>query len=441
MAEGNASVGRASADEVRRKHDEYLLPATLTYYSSPLVPEEGRGARVRDAEGREYLDFFAGILTVSLGHGHPRVTAAVREQAERLMHISSLYPTRGVVELAERLARIAPGRLSRTCFVASGTEANETAVMLAQVATGRTEIIALRHGYSGRSLLARDLTGHAPWRPTPSQVAAIKHAPAPYCYRCPLGKTFPSCDLACADDVAEVIRTQTTGGIAAFLAEPVAGVGGVIVPPPGYFERVVEIVRGANGLFICDEVQAGFGRTGKMFAIQHFDVEPDIMCMAKGIANGMPLGATIATPEVAASLKSLTISTFGGNPLSVAAAAVVIDVMEEEDVCANARSRGERLMEGLRRLQREHPRLIGDVRGLGLMVGVELVMDESGGDRTPNPAAAGALLDAARDRGLLVGKGGLHGNVIRIGPPLTIDDAEVDEALRILSDVFSLIDS
>lgn len=429
------------SDDARRKHADYLWPAVANYYQEPVVLESGEGTRLRDADGREYLDFFGGILTVSIGHGDPRVTGPLKAQIDRLGHVSSLYPTMPVVDLAETLARITPGDLQKSYFTASGTEADETAVVLAQVYTGSLEILALRHGYSGRSILAQSLTAHAPWRAVPSQVAGVKHAPAPYCYRCPLGLTYPDCNVKCADDLEELIATTTTGKVAGFLAEPILGVGGFITPPAEYFQRAVEIVRRHGGLFLCDEVQTGFGRTGRMFGIEHYGVEPDIMTMAKGIANGMPLGVTIATPEIADSFRSLTISTFGGNPMSAAAANATIGVMEQDDLAGNAERMGARLRDGLLALQRRHPAPIGEVRGKGLMIGVELVADESQGDRTPAPQTANRILEETKARGLLIGKGGLYGNVLRIAPSLTIDAAGIDEALAILGESFDALEA
>jgi 4-aminobutyrate aminotransferase-like enzyme len=419
--------------QVREKHKNYLFPATIQYYQEPIVPVEGKGLRLRDADGNEYLDFFGGILTVSVGHANDRVNAAVRAQIERFSHVSTLYPTLPIVELAERLARLAPGRLEQSCFTASGTEADETAVMMAQLSTGTTEIVALRHGYSGRSMLAQSLTGHSAWRALPTQVAGIKHAPSPYCYRCPLHLTYPSCGVACARDIEDLIRTTTTGRIAGFLAEPIQGVGGFITPPPEYFEIAVGIIRKYGGLFLCDEVQTGFGRTGgKMWGIEHWGVEPDVMTMAKGVANGLPLGVTIATPEVAASLKALTISTFGGNPVSCAAANATIELIEEQGLPANAERMGKLLREGLEELQRRFPRNLGDVRGMGLMQGLEFVEDETAGDRTPAKALTNRIFEEAKKHGLLIGKGGLDGNVFRIAPALTVGASEVREALEIL---------
>jgi alanine-glyoxylate transaminase / (R)-3-amino-2-methylpropionate-pyruvate transaminase len=435
-----AAQDAASSAEIRAKHREFLFPAVYNYYEEPVVLAEGKGLRLRDLDGREYLDFFGGILTVSVGHANDRVNAAVKAQMDRLGHVSTLYPTVPIVTLAEKLASIAPGRLEKCYFTASGTEANETAVMMAQTSTGHSEVIALRHGYSGRSMLAQSLTGHAAWRPLPTPVAGIKHALSPYCYRCPFGLTYPKCGVKCAQDIEELIRTTTTGRVAAFLAEPIQGVGGFITPPPEYFQIAVEIVRRYGGVFICDEVQTGLGRTGgKWWGCEQYGVEPEIMTLAKGIANGLPLSATICTPAVADSLKALTISTFGGNPLSAAAANATIETIEEQDLRDNAARQGARLREGLERIRHRYPRIIGEVRGMGLMQGVELVIDETANDRTPNPQATVRVFEETKKRGLLIGKGGLFGNVFRISPPLTVSAAEVDEALTKLDESFAAL--
>jgi len=424
-----------SSADVRAKHKKFLFPSVTNYYKESVVLDSGKGMHVKDADGKTYLDFFGGILTVSVGHANDKVNAAIKAQVDRLGHVSTLYPTLPIVQLAETLARLTPGRLQKSFFTSSGTEADETGVMLAQVYTGRLEIIALRHGYSGRSMLAQSLTGHAPWRSVPTQIAAIKHAPSPYCYRCPLKLAYPSCGVACAKDLEELIKTTTTGQIAGFIAEPIQGVGGFITPPKEYFEIAVGIVRKYGGVFICDEVQTGFGRTGgSWFGISHWNVEPEIMTMAKGVANGMPLGVTIATPEVADSLKALTISTFGGNPISSAAANATIAVMEELDAPKRAAEMGARLRDGLDRLKEKYPKTIGDVRGMGLMQGLELVSDETALDRTPAPEKAVRLFEETKKRGLLIGKGGLYGNVIRISPPLIVSGGEVDEALKIFDE-------
>ena len=423
--------------ELKEKHDEYLFPSVINYYSEAIALESGKGCYVTDIDGKEYLDFFGGILTVSIGHADDRVNKAISAQMNRLGHVSTLYPTIPIVELAERLAKITPGKLKKSFFTASGTEAVETAVMLAQVFTGNMEIIALRHGYSGRSFLAQSLTAHSAWRSVPTQIAAIKHAMSPYCYRCPLGLEYPSCEIKCAQDIEELILTTTTGQIAGFLAEPIQGVGGFITPPKEYFEVAVNIIRKYGGIFICDEVQTGFGRTGsKMFGIEHYGVEPEVMTMAKGIANGMPLGATIATDEVAESLKKLTISTFGGNPISSAAANATIDILLDEDFRSNAEAMGDLLREGLEEIALKYPKIIGEVRGMGLMQAMELVEDEPNGDRTPNAVATMQLFEETKKRGLLIGKGGLYGNVFRIAPPMSVNESQIKDALKIIDESF-----
>jgi len=428
--------------ELRKKHKEVLFPSVGTFYEEPVCLDEGKGTRLKDLDGREYLDFFGGILTVSIGQAHPKVNAALHAQIDRLGHVSTLYPTVGIVELAQKLLELAPGKIGKAgkaFFTASGTEADETAVALAQIATGRQELIALRHGYSGRSMLGQSLTANSKYRALPSQIAAIKHAHSPYCYRCPFGATPDHCGLKCATDIEELIQTTTTGQIAGFLAEPIQGVGGFVVAPDGYFKVATDIVRNYGGLFICDEVQTGFGRTGgKMWGIEHHEgVEPDIMTMAKGIANGLPLGATLATVPVADSWKHGNIATFGGNPLSTAAANATIDVVVSEKLPDNATVMGKLLREGLEALKRKHPKVIGDVRGKGLMQAIELVKDETAKDRTPDAASTSRLFEETRKRGLLIGRGGLYGNVVRIAPALNVTKSEIEEGLKVLEDSFA----
>jgi alanine-glyoxylate transaminase/(R)-3-amino-2-methylpropionate-pyruvate transaminase len=425
--------------EILEKQKKYLWPNHLLYYTEPMPLDHGDGMYVWDVDGNKYLDFFAGILTTSVGHNHPKVTQAVQEQAGKLLHSSTLYPNENHVRLAEKMAEITPGKLQTSYFTNSGTEADETAVMLAKSYTGYQEIIALRHGYSGRSPMGMSLTGQASWRIGGTHILGIKHALNPYCYRCPLKMNPDTCGVACAEDVEEVIKTTTSGRIAAFLAEPIQGVGGFVTPPKEYFKIVVDIIHNYGGLFICDEVQTGFGRTGdKWFGIEHWDVEPDIMTMAKGIANGLPMGNTITTEEIAQGMvgKGLTISTFGGNPLSTAASLATIEVMETEASPQHIGEVGGLLRAGLEKLQEKYP-LIGDVRGLGLMQGVELVKDR----QTKEPAAAhvNALFEQTRGRGLLIGKGGMYNNVLRIAPPLIATKEHVEEALNILDHAFAQV--
>lgn len=431
---GSQAKGGAMAEDLTAVQRRYLAPAVSTYYQTPLVLTGGSGRRVLDAESRSYLDFFGGILTVSIGHAHPRVTQAVTEQAQQLVHVSTLYVTGPMVTLAKRLAAWAPGDLEQSFFTTSGTEANETAIMMAQAATGNTEIVALRHSYSGRSQMGMGLTGQAAWKMGMASTLPIRHAQNAYCYRCPFGKTPDRCGLECAKDLQALIETSTSGRIAAFIAEPIQGVGGFITPPAAYFQEACTTVRKYGGLFIDDEVQTGFGRTGKPFGIDHYGVTPELMTFAKGLANGLPIGATITTPGVARHYTGPTISTFGGNPLSMRAAIATLDVIEEENLTANASQVGTRLREGLEAIADQFP-VVGDVRGKGLMQGLELVRS----DKEPAPDLAAEFLEKTRERGLLVGKGGLYGNTIRVAPALTVTSSEVDEALAAIQDAMASI--
>lgn len=416
--------------EIVAKHREFLFPSVATFYADPLPLARGDGQFVWDVDGRRYLDFFAGIVTVGVGHCHPKITARIADQVRTLQHTSTMFPHELTVRLAEKMAQITPGPLSKTYFTNSGTEADETAILLARLFTGRTEIIALRHAYSGRSQTAMSLTAHANWRLSPVTDPGVVHAHNAYCYRCAFEKTYPECRLVCARDVDELIKTATSGKIAAFIAEPIQGVGGFVTPPAEYFQEVAAIVRANGGLIISDEVQTGFGRTGThWFGIQHWGVEPDIITCAKAMANGTPVGATVTTPEIAASIKGAQISTFGGNPVTATAALATIEVIEEEGLLKNAEAMGARLAEGLEQLKRAHP-VIGDVRGKGLMQAIELVADPEA--KTPSPAAMNALLEATREHGLLIGKGGLFGNTVRLSPPLNISKTDVDAAIDIL---------
>jgi 4-aminobutyrate aminotransferase-like enzyme len=419
--------------EILDKHQKYLFSCVANYYEEPLVVDHAKGSFVYDTEGKEYLDFFGGILTISVGHCNEKVIRAIDEQTHKLQHASTLYPNEPHVRLAEKLAGITPGRLQKSFFTNSGTEANETAVMIAQLYTKCQDVIALRHSYSGRSYMALSLTGNASWRIAPTTLPGVHHIANAYCYRCPFGLTYPSCDLKCAKDLEEAIQTETSGRVAALIAEPIQGVGGYVTPPKEYFPEIVSILRKYGGLFICDEVQTGWGRTGgKMFGIEHWDVEPDIMTFAKGMANGVPIGATVAAPEVADSIQGLTISTFGGNPVSAAAALATVEVIEEENLVENARVMGNRLREGLEALKEKYP-VIGDVRGMGLMQALELV----GENKKPDAGSLKRLFEATKRHGLLIGKGGLWGNVVRVAPPLNVTRDQVDHAVEVLDRSFA----
>jgi 4-aminobutyrate aminotransferase len=418
------------SEEIIRKHREYLWPAVTNFYQQPLVADHASMQYVWDVEGRKYLDFFGGILTISVGHTNPKVTGRVKAQIDQLQHLSTLYPNEAIVALAEKVAQITPGALQSSFFTSSGTEANEAAILLARMATGRYDVVALRHAYSGSSALAKSMTAQSAWRKSGVISVGVAHAINPYCYRCPLGLKYPDCEVACANDVENLIQTGTSGEIAAFIAEPIQGVGGFITPPPEYFKIVFRAVKKYGGLFISDEVQTGFGRTGtKWFGIEHWEVTPDIMTCAKGMANGAPIGATITTKELAASFQGLTISTFGGNPVTSVAAHATIEVIEEERLVENADTMGRYFRGKLEELQQKYP-VIGDVRGKGLMQALELVKDRA--TKEPAAEATAQLLERARENGLLIGKGGMYGNVIRLSPMLNITKPDVDDAIRIL---------
>lgn len=421
---------KTTQSETVRKHKEFLFPAVAMYYQEPLALVRGEGFHVWDDQNNKYLDCFGGVLTVCVGHNNPKVSEAITNQVQNIQHTSTLYANKPQSDLAEKLAQITPGDLKKSFFTNSGTEADDTAVHAAKIATGRHEIVVLRHSYSGRSASSLSAMGHSTWRPLPTQVPGFVHAHAPYCYRCPFKLTYPECGLACADDIEELIMTTTIGEIAAFMAEPILGVGGFVVPPPGYFERVAEITRKHGGLFIADEVQTAWGRTGdKWFAIEHWDVKPDILTSAKGLANGVPIGITVATSNVADKYPGLTFSTFGGNPVSMAAALAVLKVIEDDNLKKNAAEVGAYLRQKLEDLKEKH-QVIGDVRGMGLMQGLELVKDRE--TKEPAPQAVLTVFEETKRRGVLIGKGGLYGNCIRTGMMLNSTKDHVDELIEAL---------
>lgn len=416
------------------KYREYVCTSFVAAVE-PVVVERASGATVYDTEGRAYIDCFGGIAVTNAGHCHPKVVAAAQAQAGKLVHAASyVYHVPVVADLAERLAQITPGRLKKTFFGNSGAEGIETALRMAKAYTGKNEFIALTHAFHGRTVGTLSVTGNmlrkkrgGPYLP------GVAFAPAPYLYRNPFGTDDPEV-LAqrCAEMVEWAIKYQTSGNVAAFIAEPVLGEGGIIVPPANYFRYVKQVLDRYGILLIVDEVQSGFGRTGKLFAIEHYGVEPDIMVLAKGIADGFPLSACIARAEIADTFQpGEHLSTFGGNPVSCAAALANIEVMLEEDLPGQAARKGEQALAQLRELASEHE-LIGDVRGIGLMIGIELVTDR----RTKQPAAkqAAALRAYCREHGVLVGVGGQEGNVVRIQPPLTISWEELERALAVLAD-------
>ena len=422
-------------NEIILANKEFLYPSVFHYYKDPLVITRAKDQYVWDADGNQYLDFFGGIVTVSVGHCNDYVNGKIHEQVDKLQHVSTVFATEPQAALAKKIAEISPnGKLTKSFFTNSGTEANETAILTARCYTGSSEIVALRHSYHGRSSLTMTLSGQGSWRLGGITTPGIVHAVNAYCYRCPLGLTYPSCNVRCARDVEEVIKTTTSGRIAGFIAEPVQGVGGFVVPPKEYFPIVADIVKKYGGVYISDEVQTAWGRTGgKWWGIEQWGVEPDIITSAKGLGNGLPIGLTLAKAQVADALKGATISTFGGNPITTTAAKAVIDFVEDHHLSINAAEVGAYLHEKFLELQAKHP-LIGDVRGMGLMQAMELVEDRE--SRKPATAQTLAVMEAARENGILLGKGGLYGNVLRVTPPLNITKANVDEFARQLDASF-----
>jgi 4-aminobutyrate aminotransferase-like enzyme len=418
-------------EEILLAQSEHLFPCVFHYYQQPLVISHARNQYVWDVDGNQYLDFFGGIVTVSVGHCNEDVNRKVHKQMDRLQHVSTVFVNAPQAELAKKLAQITPGgKLTKSFFTNSGTEANEAAILAARCYTGSTEIVALRYAYHGRSSLAMGLTAQSNWRLGPVTQAGIVHAVNAYCYRCPYGLTYPSCEVRCAQDVGEAIRTTTSGQIAGFIAEPIQGVAGFVTPPKEYFPIVAQTVKKHGGVFISDEVQTGWGRTGgKWFGIEQWGVQPDIITSAKGLANGAPIGLTIARPEIADSVRGASISTFGGNPIATTAAKAVIDFIEDHKLSINAAEVGAHFRDKLLELQAKHP-VIGDVRGMGLLQAIELVEDPL--SKTPAVAETLAVMEAARENGILLGKGGLHGNILRFSPPLNISKSDVDEFTRLL---------
>lgn len=399
----------------------------------PVVIERAKGATVTDVEGKSYIDCFSGIAVVNAGHCNEKVLEAARTQMEKLVHCCSyVYYSQPTADLAEKLAAITPGRLQKTFFGNGGAEAIEGALRLAKQFTGKTEFVALQASFHGRSYATLSITGNSgrKRRGGPYMVGCT-FLPAPYCYRCFFELTYPTCEMRCARALEEVIRFNTYDNVAAFIAEPLLGEGGIIVPPDGYFQLIDSILKKHDILLVVDEVQTGFARTGKMFAIEHYGVDPDLLVMAKGIADGFPLSAFIAREEIADAFRPGDhLSTFGGNPVSCAAALANIEFLEEGRLAEQARKKGEALMARLRGLKERYP-LVGEIRGKGLMIGIELVRDDQ---KTPAQTEASAIRDFCCAQGLLLGVGGVYGNVLRIQPPLVISEEALERAGNLLEE-------
>jgi len=422
---------------------QYLSPGLIRYYQEPLMVVEGHMQYLWDETGKRYLDGFAGIVTVSVGHCHPKVVQAVQKQLGTLQHVTTIYLHPTIGQFAKKLTEHMPAgsNLSNWYFTNSGSEANEVAILAAREHTKNVDVISLRNSYHGGTGATMNLTAHGTWKFKTNPGQTVKNATPGYCYRCPYGLTYPSCDLKCAHDVKDLIEYETCGEVAMFIGECIQGVGGTVVPPKEYFKVVYDIVRKHGGICVADEVQGGFGRTGtKFWAFENWDVVPDAVTMAKGIGNGAPLGAMVTRPEISATLANrVHFNTFGGNPICMTQGLATLEVIDSEGIQANALKVGTHLKNRFLDLQQKHP-IIGDVRGMGLMLGIELVTDRK--TKAPAKKQAAAVLELARERGLLIGKGGLHGNTLRIKPPmcLSIDDANfmadcLDEILPLAAQV------
>ena len=429
-----------SRAEVLAMRDTYCNPAISRLYKEPLMIVEGHMQYLFDEIGKRYLDLLAGIVTVSCGHCHPKITARIKAQVDTLQHATTIYLNPNLPLLAKKLASKMPDGLDVTYFVNSGSEANDLAIQIARLYTGHPDVIAVRNSYHGSSPGTNNLTSHSTWKYPVNVASGVHHTVCPDPYRSPFSGTPEEIATQSVADLRDLIRFGTSGAIGAFIAEPIQGVGGTTYGAPNYLREAYAVVRQYGGLCIADEVQTGFGRTGDHYwGFQNFDVVPDIVVMAKGLGNGVPIAAVTTRKEIAQALtQRVHFNTFGGNPVCMAAGLAVLEVIDEDGLQENSRVVGGRLKSGLQKLMADH-RLIGDVRGMGLMLGMELVRDRA--TKEPAKAEALELLERTREMGVLVGKGGIDGNVIRIKPPMCITAADADFALEVLHEALKATSS
>lgn len=426
-----------SNEEILAFRKKHFLPNAGHYHKTPLHPVKAQGAFVWDNEGKKYLDAIGGIVCISAGHNHPKIKQGMKELLERdmIQHTSTLYLNEQILDAAEAILEEAPQGIDRVAFTNSGSEANELAFMAARQATGETMIVNLRHSYHGGTSGTLAACGHSSWRFRAQPVASVTSAMEPYCYRCPFGKNNTNCNLECAKNVETTIQTSTHGKIAGFIAEPVMGVGGFIDPPKEYFEMVSKIVHNYGGKYISDEVQTGAGRCGGNFLLtKELGIDADIVTMAKGFGNGAAIGATIMKSEVADAMAGKAyFNTFGGDPYQTMQAAMTMQVIREEKMVENAKAMGQLLKDGMKDMMKTHS-LIGDVRGRGLLLGMELVKDRE--TKVHAIEECIRFMDLCKDKGLLLGKGGLMGNVVRVAPPLMITREDVGFMLKVMDESF-----
>jgi len=398
----------------------YLIPCVYHFYKDPPQIVRGQGAHVFDSSGRRYLDLYAGVSVHALGHCHPELTDAICRQVKTLQHTSTIYLTEPIVLLAAALAQVLPAGISKTFFCASGTEANEGAALLATLYTGRSSFLALENGLHGRTKLGMSLTGLQMWRTDPNPVAGIAFVPAPHCRRCPFSKSYGSCAMACVEAVDAAVRATSGGPPAAMFVEPVQGNGGIMVPPPEYFPRLREVLDRHGVLLVADEVQTGFGRTGRLFAMDHWNVRPDIVTGGKALGGGTPIGFFSTSDRIASSYTRPGASTFGGNPVTAAAGLKFLEVLCRDGLVERSARLGAMLKERLAK-SAERFKAVFEIRGMGLMIGVEIVA----GDAQASAAAADRALEAMKDAGYLLGKTGPGRNVLTFMPPLIVGEPDL----------------
>ena len=417
-----------------------VLPSWLAlYYDEPIALAHGEGRHVTDAEGNEYLDFFAGILTTMTGYNVPEVVEAIRDQAGRMLHTSTLYLIEPQIELAERLAALSNIPDAKVFFTTSGSEANEAALLLASNYRKSNQVLALRNSYHGRSFATIGITGNRGWSASSLTPFNVQYVQNGYRFRSPFRDLDDEGFIAAVvDDLRDVIDTTTAGDVACLIAEPIQGVGGFTIPPDGMFGAMKKVLDETETLFISDEVQTGWGRTGEHFwGYEAHGIVPDMLTFAKGLGNGLSMAGVIARGDIMDCLQANSISTFGGNPLVCAGSLANLQYLLDHDLQTNALNMGRRLLEQLAPLADKFD-VVGDVRGRGLMLGIEFVGSDG---RAPNASAANDVLEACKAAHLLVGKGGLFGNCIRIAPPLSITANEIDTGAAVLVDAIAAVDA